>query len=347
MAGRRDTERAIQLVRDVILAQSNVFIKELLISRNIYGGVTKADFELQLEDAITDGSITYDELKAWVDETEGWGDEHVYLYKVATSVERLLSDSKYAEERARKAGFETAWNADTSLKFPTVRKLTAIQHSEGELTCVWHQDTPFEKRAKEKDFLHDDPDGEQYLYKAWRIAHRRNVTRIVIRPRLAAIFLPSASEPKTHADERASLMKEISEFISMHDWPIYSMGEAIKVLDAASMRPAAKGLRARHTRLDAKGGGSVEFMSDTDMSYADVEPLREVRGAVSPTKFKGAVGEFQFALPIDGKEKQGVSVETRSVKVQLYGAFDRIRLWVRLTRADVWWILRKIPKRGT
>jgi hypothetical protein len=347
MAGRRETDKALRLVRAVILAQSNVFIKELLISRDIYGGITKADFEIQLEDAIADGSITYDELKAWVEETEGWGDEHVYLYKVAAPIERMLSDSKYAEERARKAGFETVWNADTSLKFPAARKLTAIQHSEGELTCVWHQDMPFEKRAKEKDFLHDEPDGEQYSYKAWRIAHRRNVTRIVIRPRLAAIFLPSASEPKTHTDERASLMKEISGFISMQGWPLYSMGEAIKVLDAASMRPAAKGLRARHTRLSAKGGGSVEFASDTDMSYADVEPLREVRGAVSPGKFKGSVGEFHFLLPMDGKEKQNAPEDGRAVKVQLYGDFDRIRLWVRLTRADVWWILRKIPKRGT
>lgn len=345
VADMNTTDSARQLVRDVILAQSNVFIKELLIGKGIRGGATKADFQKQLDDEIAAGNLTYEELKAWVEETEGWGDEHIYLYKIPTPVTRLLGQAAYAEERVRKGKLAAVWNADPSLEFPPVRKLTSIQFGERELTFVWHQGTQFEKRAKEKDFERVEEDGERYLYKAWRIASRRSVTRIVIRPYFAAVFLPSLSEPKTHAEERASLFEEIAGIVRMHDWPLYSMGEAIKVLDAASLRSRAKeSLRARHTRLTAKAGGYVEFASETDMSYADVKPLRDVRHAVQSGQFRGTGGDFQLLL---GSRTNGNGEpKVQPVKVQLYGDFDRIRLWVRLTRNDVWEILKKIPKRS-
>jgi len=330
-------EKARKLIEDVILVQGNAFIKELLLGKDIRGGVTKKDFRKQLDAAVGDGTITYDDLTAWIDDTEGWGDEHIYLYKVSTPVKRLLAEAKYAEERVRKAGFGAIWNADTSWQFPLRRTLTAIQHTAGELTCVWHQGTHFEKRVKEKDFGLIEGDGEPYFYRAWRIASRRTVTRIVIRPQHAAVFLPGGSEPSTHAEERASLFDEIAGIVRMHDWPVYAIGKAIKALDALPMRAdTRKRLRAQNTRLNAKSGGWVEFGSDAGMSYADVASLRDVRLAVRLGKFDGATGEFYFLLP----------GQKNDVKVHLYGDADRIRLWVRLTRADVWEILKKIPKRS-
>lgn len=286
-------------------------------------------------------------MREWVDDTEGWGDEHVYLYRVPESLGTLLHDASRLRKRVEKAGLGSVLDADTSLEFPDERTLTGIHLADGELTFTWHQGTRSEKRASEKDFSEiDDEDGEKYVYRAYREASRRSVTRIVVRAKLGAVFLPSASEPKTHLQQRESLAADIKKIISLDDWEICSMGKAIKNLDAASMkRGAPRFATARTTRLAATGGGYIEFASDTDQSYADVEPLREVRNAVNPGKFKGADGDFRFELPAS---KSGTSSDDepagRSVKVQIYAAYDRIRTWAKLTRAETWWILDKIPK---
>ena len=58
MPPNREIANALKLARDVILVQSNVFIKELLLSRQIRGGTTKADFADQMEVAISAGELT-------------------------------------------------------------------------------------------------------------------------------------------------------------------------------------------------------------------------------------------------------------------------------------------------
>jgi hypothetical protein len=51
------SDALIQLVRGIVLAQGNVFIKELLRSRGIQIGTTKADFESNMIAAIRAGEL--------------------------------------------------------------------------------------------------------------------------------------------------------------------------------------------------------------------------------------------------------------------------------------------------
>src|SRR5437879_13383184 len=85
MPSLADVRKARGLVQEIILEQKNIYIKELLRKHDVAGGANKAQFEERLEAAITDGTITLDHLKEWIEETEGWGDEHVYLYSVPKS----------------------------------------------------------------------------------------------------------------------------------------------------------------------------------------------------------------------------------------------------------------------
>jgi hypothetical protein len=340
-----DRQMAHDLVRDVILAQSNIFIKELLRKQGFKGAATKEQFEAQLAEAVDTGALTYSDLTAWMEEIEGWGNEHVYLYKVPDALVGALADPAKFKARLEKAGFGELWGADRSFEFPEVRKLVGVYHAGGELTFVWHEGAAYRKRASEKDYEEQDPeDGEHYYYQAYRRVPQRDVTRVIVRRSLLAVFLPSDNLPATHTERRMNLSAELKAFVPFIDWELYSMGEALKLLDTMSMKPAlSKTLRAPKTRWNAKGGGYVDFGSETEGSYAAVEELREVRSAVPRSKFKGGQAQFGFTLPAlsNGETKE----KGREAKVHLFSDYDRIRLTARLTRDDVWWILRKIPKR--
>ena len=80
----REAVRA--LVQSVVLAQGNIFIRELLRRKNLRSGTRKEDFEAHLLEAIDGGGLQLADVHAWLEEVEGWGDQHVYLFDVAPDV---------------------------------------------------------------------------------------------------------------------------------------------------------------------------------------------------------------------------------------------------------------------
>jgi hypothetical protein len=335
---RGEISRARSLIRQVILAQNNIYIRELLREKGQRIGGTKEEFEENLNNAINSGAITYAELTAWVAEVEGWGDEHVYLYTVPDRLanDRVWRETSLVEARVKAAGLGKHWNADASLAFPKARKLTGIYFKEGELTCVWQQGAEAEVRVPSKDYT-AEIDGDIYLFKASRQYGKRAVTRLVLRPsaKIAAVFLPASYDPDSHGDELQALGREIAPIIHISELPRFSVSEAIKILDAlvTTTNPPAD-LQAPNTKLSG-GGASVEFSSATASSYSDYEPIRNVRRAVEASKFVGSVADFRF-------RKSSVNKLSRDIRVQLHGNQSRIRLYMRMTNADVWTILTRI-----
>lgn len=337
-----DIEKAQSLVRDVILTQNNLYIKELLRDHDIdvKASANKNELAKLLGDAVDDETLTLKKLIDWIDQTEGWGNEHIYLYKIAKAVcsdslwTKKESVAKYVRGVKKLAG---AWNADTSVEYPDEWTLTGIHYDEAEreLTCIWHQGSRFEQRAKNKDFERVEDDGERYIYKAWRDAARRNVARIVFRPRAAraAIFLPGVMEPVEHGTHRQSMVNEIGRILAIEENRLCRISDAITTLDEQAMQKAATVHSREALFRTADGGANVKFASKTEEGYAKYAPVRDVRRAVKD--LVGDVAELYFPLPpLEGKD--------RTVRVNLYGDYQRVRMWARLRREDVWSILAAI-----
>ena len=341
-------QQAQSLVRDVISKQNAVYIKELLREHDVpvKASALKPELTALLSDAIHEERIDLEKLIEWIDQTEGWGDEHVYLFDVAkTFCEKPCWKDGNSVRKHVTAVKQLAalFGADTSVEYPPDRTLTGIRFDEAshELTCVWHKGMRFEQRVKSRDIpprLADD--GEMYYYKAYREAARRTVARVAFRPRsaLAAVFLPGVSEPKTHATERTAMLGEVRAILEVDEQRICSMADAIKALDAkANTKAGSKTLQARSTRLNAQQGDAyVEFASQTNQGYAHYDAVMKVRKAVTPKEFIGTGATFHFTLsPIAGKD--------RDVRVNLYGGtIHRIRMWKHLKREDVWLVLAAI-----
>jgi hypothetical protein len=64
---------------DLALLQGNRFIKELLRAKQLPIGTNKEQFEAHLREAISGGQLTKEDIRAWLAEVEGWGDQHAYL----------------------------------------------------------------------------------------------------------------------------------------------------------------------------------------------------------------------------------------------------------------------------
>src|SRR5205807_163111 len=148
-----EREELTTLVQGIVRLQGNAFIRSLLRKLNIKLGVTKAEFEKSLLEAIESGQLQRHHVGQWLEEVEGWGNQHVYLYKVppALAQQTLWSDPKKVERKAIQGGIGKAWDAQTALEFPAKRALTRISFSGDALSLTWHQGVSSWIRVEEKD----------------------------------------------------------------------------------------------------------------------------------------------------------------------------------------------------
>jgi hypothetical protein len=157
----------VKLVKGIVLAQGNEFIKELLRDRGIRIGTTKADFEQNMIRAIETGGLDRQQIDQWLNEVEGWGSQNVYLFTLPSVVrdDPVWRDPKRIESKVVAAGFKKQWNAQASLEYPSDLTLTGVYFEDSALRLVWHKGVGFWLRDKTKDYQ-EEIGGDTYEFRA-------------------------------------------------------------------------------------------------------------------------------------------------------------------------------------
>jgi hypothetical protein len=87
---------------DVVFDHKMVWIQELLKTHGLSGVGTKPELRENVEGYLADKTLRVSALVDLVDRIEGWGDQHVYLYKAADGLLDELRDDKKVKETLRK-----------------------------------------------------------------------------------------------------------------------------------------------------------------------------------------------------------------------------------------------------
>jgi hypothetical protein len=343
----REKRELETLVRGIVRAQGNVFIKRLLRKLQITVGATKEEFEGSLLQAIQDGQLRRHHIDEWLEEIEGWGKQYVLLYRVPLGLAQdpIWTAPGRIQQKAEKAGLGSAWNAESSLKFPEERTLTGIYFKDESLRVTWHQALSDWVRENARDYQ-QTIDDELYEFRAHRQSADRSVMRFELRlqDKLAAVFLQEPWGKETRDKALKEVKGVVSKFFdfSLLESDPFRVSRAIKKIDQAALEKKqneSQNVRTHSTRLSSFGA-SVEFSSATkDVGYQDIEPLRHVRRALRPEKFQGEHGAFLF-------KRTGPRGSVRELRIDLYGAEQRIRVWAQMTAIEVWEILRVLKHYG-
>lgn len=331
-----EKDSLIRLVKGVVLAQGNTFIKELLRNQGVKIGTTKSDFEENMINAIQEGTLQRSHVESWLNEVEGWGDQHVYLFRVPKTISKGedWNDTDKVKSKISRAGFGKYWNAQSSLEYPAAHTLTGVYFKNGILTFTWHKGSEFFIKRKDKDYR-EEIEGDTYEYRAYRLRADRKVTRFVLRPfdAMAAVFLQIAVDEDEHKTAFDDVKRTIGRSWSFDEFEPFAIASTIKKLDARSLEK--KNVAAHSTRLHSKGA-YVEFGSTSVRnSYQDFAPVRNVRLAVQSASFSGMNGTFTVSVT-------DTSGEQRQVRVHLYGEQRRIKLSSQMTSTEVWDLLQLI-----
>lgn len=334
-----DKDHLIELAKGIVIAQSNVFIKELLRDNGIKIGSTKADFQQNMIQAINAGELTREHFDRWLLEIEGWGNQHIYLFDVDERSIRsdLWNDESNVRERAHSVGLKDKWNVAPSESFPEDRELAGIYYDANSFRAVWYEGRDSWIKESDKDYRAEE-DGDLYEYRAFRQRLNRTVTRFEW-PRgsqIASVFIQIPWNKKNHNELMNVVLDAISSFIPKNHLTLLNIGHAIRNLDQAALnQPAlASNISPQMARLETNGGYINFGCNIPGQAYGSVEAVRHVREAIlHPEDFTGDLGVFYLR---DSKDQ---SLSRQEIKVEMHGKQNRIKIAHQCSREDAWVIL--------
>lgn len=331
-----------RLASGIIRAQGNRFIKDLLRSKRITIGTNKDEFENNLSRAIETGMLTLDDVRAWLTSVEGWGNQHVYIYGISSTLRKELTEPKI-RQRVTDAKLDTVWEGETALAFPDQPTLTSISFTNSVLRLVWQECSPSWTPVPEKN--HTEQEGlDLYEYRAFRKVERRAVTRFEahVKDGIAGLFIPDPVQGLEHRAAVREIKRVISSLMDLQalERGLMDIGLISRNLDqknVPSNNTPAPLVKAQRSRL-ASGGAYVEFAANSrDRAYWEEPAIEDVRKSVRTQQlraFQGGAGVFIFQPGEWGLD--------RPLRVQLYGEDNRVRLWAQMEVSEVWTILSKL-----
>lgn len=305
-------------VRSIILNQGNKYIKELLRKNDIKIGVTKEDFSQNLMVAIEEDKLSQEIIEEWLNEVEGWGNQHIYLYSPpnvqVNEIEKKIQSSPYAELLGKQISYE----------FPDELQLTTLTLSPELLSMEWHISNIKWNRSKDKDFQNDE-DGDIFEYRAFRKNYDRKIVRFEwqLKKSYCTILIQLPKSDTLHSDAIEGIMNDLTK-IELIPEPLQkiSLGEAFKTMSKHN------NLTVQSSRMRTDGGHVRLVSTLKEGGITDIEALRHVQKKVDLKKFATADGVFIFST----KEHKKLS---RAVKVEGCGIESRIRIWVQCNRDDI------------
>lgn len=311
-----------ELVKRVVVAQGNTFIKDLLRSTESRIGSTKQEFAQNLDDAIDEGRLTQTGLETWLAEVEGWGDQYVYVLS-APAIE-------VAELTRGIAGSHVAHlqDAAASAEFPEDLQLKQIAVNENSLSMVWHQGKEGWNRWQRKDF--EEEEGvERYRYEAKRQRLDRSVVRFEWQFGNEYCLVLIHRNPDIEHNEVFQAIWEMLALFGCGGLPL-QLVPLMQALRTSAQR--VNGVQSTRFELDS---GYVELASTlSGMGIEGVGPVRMVLQAVNTEQFDRAQGILNFVA-----HEHGTS---RDISIEVFSAEAKLRIWAQCKRDDVLIILQQI-----
>ena len=322
-----------RIVGSLILAQGNVFIKELLRSKQKAGaevtiGNNKAEFEKNLTDAIDREIITGKDIEDWLALIEGWGRQHVYLYPAPTLQPR---DDLVAKASASK--FKNLLNPPQIVSFPEDLSLTAIVIDAEKLLLTWHRGSTWYSRAKQKDRVLEEG-LDRYELRAYLEHRDRAVVRFEWRfdRAFCGLFLQLAYADPAHSVVFAEVW-EVLIAIGATD----TQKEPVQLVEAVRNLGAVAGSVERGSKWTVDGG-YVDLYANADGGVAAVGPVARTRQGLDVNEFTLADGQIELPMrdPLPG--------EAKNVKLAVFGGEGRIRISSQCLKGQVYDLVDEVWK---
>lgn len=320
-------EDIIKLI-DLILSHKMDYIQIFLKSNGLTFSVRK---KIELKDKlikyVVTNKITKPQLISLLNEIDGFGNQHIYLFNISNPQLQKLKDKNYVKSILKKHGLTEVYNNYKPLLLPENPEVISVTHDDESLKIRWVTGKegfePIDKRRERNS------DNKEILIVRCLINKLRIVTRFQVSfiNGNSELFIHQMPSGSNYDRERKQYLKQLDGWFNFGILDHLKVYSAIsKIEDSGEVRTREVGIRTLHgSRVDIASPSKKEgILDDPDVS--------RVRKNIQ-TGF-GNKGNFYW-LP---KESKGALSE--EIRTRVYA--NRIAVFGERREKDINYVLGRI-----
>lgn len=314
-----------QVLIDLLFKHRLDVIRGFLKEKGLPASGNRKKIRKRLEDGLDAESISCDEIVHLIDRVEGWGNQHIYLFRAGDElIERWGTEAK-ARARLRTVGHEDLFNARRPLRLPANPELCSVEWSSNRVCFVWVQRRTWYEHLPEEDYQEDDI---EYT------ARRRHIARGLITFHWdltsghAALLIQRLPKGNNYKEIKGAYSFVLEPLVKLSKFqPVHISGSILKLERSGEVR-------RRSMEVVTGRGGRAKFTSGVrkvDAFEGDPD-LKNARTALG-TKLIGRHANFSWPMPDD---------EERELHVKIYAPDQRLAIFGGCTEEEVRHVLCRV-----
>jgi len=322
------TEEEVELVLNYLLAHKKVFVQEFLRERGLFSSGTKESLRGRLEGYLGDGRVSGVELVALLDRIEGWGNQHIYLYKSPDQPIESWLIERLARERLSALGLIDLFNRRRPLVLPEETTLSSIVWGPERLRFVWVEKRQWEERVPEEDI--EDIERLDMVWRAYRLNTTRGLTTfdwdlVSGHAMLMIQRLPSGAK---YDHIRHRFEEELEPIVGLNQFQRVRVSRAIQCVERSGEA------RRRQLAYETRRGGKASFTSASRLSDAYADPDLQSAGQALGGETAGLLGNFYW-YPVEGTLE-------RELHSKIYAPDQRVGIFGERREREVRYVISRI-----
>lgn len=321
----RLTEDEIQLTLKYLQSHKMAFTQEFLRARELPFSGTKKQLRERLEGYLAEGRVEPEELVQLLNQIEGWGNQHLYLYKAAGRLMAPWSTEESVRKHLSALGREALLGRPRPLVLPEGIRLASIEWTPERARFVWIEKRQWEERVPDEDMQEDDM--------VWR-AYRVHVSRGIIAfdwdlmSGHAMLMIQRLPRGARYARVRDRFEEELEPLVALSQFDRVRVSRGILPIQESGE------VRRRQVRYQTRRGGRATFTSASWSRDAFADPALDRAEEALGDETAGLLGNFYW-LPAE--EKLGQELHSK-----IYASDQRIGLFGEHEEGDVRYVVSRV-----
>lgn len=320
------TARDLELLLELLLGHTKPHLAQLLRSKGIPYTGTKERQRERVEQGIQEGTIFDEELVALLDDIEGWGNQHIYLYELTPAALEPLRDYNVVQQRFAANDFQGLYNNDVTVFIPEQPTMVSSTHDNESLRLKFVEERRWSELVEQE--VEDHPDFGELDVRKYRRRRGRgiNSVRVHLATGQTDVMIQTLQSGTDYDRILDRFLDEFDWLIPRAALTLIQTGTAIPAIEATDE------IRRRASVLGTLGGSVTSFKSSRSLvDYRDDQDLSNAREALG-NHVVGHLGNFYWLVTHPGLERE---VHTHIHK-------DRVGFLGERTEPEINYVLSRI-----
>lgn len=284
----------------------------------------KESIHKRITEAVADGKVAVTELIELLNDLEGWGNQHIYLYRSNRAAQAWDSEQK-VQAILKKNNLLHLFNRRNPVVLPAKAHISSIRHTAEQVRIQWIEKREWRERTPE----YDKREGRRF-WQAYLEHTARGITTFDwdLLSGHAALMIRRLPTGSDYDEVCKRFEKELEPLVGISGFQKLKLTQSIRKIEES------KEVRRRQYRHETIRGGVASFTSRSRSRDAFEDPdLARARDALGKQTLP-LHGNYYW-LPVSGRLD-------REVHVKVYAKDERVGIFGACTEEEVRYLLSRV-----